>query len=77
MQQQLPVNDAQRVNNTTLYTLFVRIALVANTKLPIHKQMQAANFVPPGKNLLQVQLIVKFARTASFKHKIHYPILNV
>ena len=52
MQQQLLANDALRVNNFTMVTLHVKRALVADTKLPMHKQVYSVKFVPPGKNLL-------------------------
>ena len=64
---QLLANDALPVNNFTTITLHVRRALVANTNLPIQKQMYSVKFVPPGKNLLPFLPTVKFVRTASIK----------
>ena len=68
MQQQLLANDVLLVNNFTTIIQFVRRVLVANTKLPTHKQMYSVKFVPPGKNLLPFPLTVKFVRTANIKH---------
>ena len=68
MQKQLLANDALLVNNFTMITLRVRRALVANIKLPIHKQVYSVKFVLPGKNLLPFPLTVKFAQTANIKH---------
>ena len=67
MQQQLLANDALLANNFTIVTLPVRRALVANIKLPIHKQVYSVKFVLPGKNLLLFLLTVNFARTANTK----------
>ena len=67
MQQQLLANDVLLVNNFTTIIQSVRHALVANTKLPIHKQVYSEKFVRLGKNLLPFLLTVKFARTANIK----------
>ena len=65
---QLLANDVLLVNNITTIIQFVRRALVADTKLPIHKQVYSVNFVLLGKNLLLFLLTVKFAQTANIKH---------
>ena len=68
MQQQLPANGALLVNSFTMIILLVQTVLVANIKLPIHKQVYSVKFAQPAKNLLPFPLTVKFARTASIKH---------
>ena len=68
MQQQLLANDALPVNSFTMVTLPVRRVLVANTKLPIHKQVYSVKFVLLGKNLQHLQQIVQIALTESTNH---------
>jgi len=65
---QLLANDVLLVNNFIMVTLLVRRALVANTKLPIHKQVYSVKFVLLGKNLQHLQQIVQIALTESTNH---------